>query len=650
MYNRLYILLILSGILLNPGWLSGQIDDLNILPERINISELDVIEITELNPRVDVLSISPVQIEFHKTSPLASLLNEIPSVFIKSYGQVGLSTPSLRGTGAGHTQIFWNGIPVNSSMTGQTDLSLGAVGLFDGINVHFGSTSLDLGSGGLGGAIDLSNWGLFNYNGDGRRFELGQEVGSFGNFRSHLDGQFRKGKLWMSTQAMAITGQNDFTFRNIAQPGSPLDTLQHSQMGQLSLMQQIGIGSYEKGIIGRVWFNAADRDLPPTMLTNNLTESQNDRALKAQLEFRRYISDKWILVSTLSHSSEWLDYQNEQASISSNSRTLQNDLNVEFSPFKLKLPFNGNLNLGARAGYDVARSEGFAENLSRTRATVFAKLHMRKRKHQVDLLLRQSYQNEKLTLPYGYASYHYRINNLSRLHANLSRNYRFPTLNDQYWVPGGNPDLKTESSWTAEVGFDKWISKRSNVNDRELAIGTDFYASLIDNWIQWVPQQSNIWSPENVQLVFTKGGEVSLEWFQKTAEFFYRIKAGYALAISQGIEAQPGQTTALNKQLIYTPLHTGTVSFQGNYKRLNLYASQQFTSIRYTSSDHSTFLPGYHLGEIRGGYTFGKSTRLETYAGIRNLWNADYQAIAWRPMPGRNYYLGLKFQLKRKGL
>ncbi len=649
MYNRRYFVTILTCVLLYSSWVTGQIVDEQSI-DSIDTSELPAVEILEISPRENVLNIRPAQIEFHKSSPLADLLNEVPAVFIKSYGQVGLSTPSFRGTGAGHTQIFWNGVPMNSSMTGQTDLSLGAVGLFDKIEVHFGSTSLDLGSGGLGGAIDLSNWGLFGYEGNCAQFEVGQEAGSFGNFRSHLDGQFRKGKLWMAIQAVAITGRNDFTFRNIARSGSPLDTLQHSRMSQLSIMHQVGLGSYEKGLIGRIWFNVADRELPPTMLTSNLTESQYDRALKAQLEYRRTIPGKWMLVSTLSHSSERLDYQNYQASIFSSSLSFQNDINVEFTPLNPKLPHDDHLKFGGQMGYDIARSEVFGEDLSQIKATAFAKLKMGKSKHRINLLVRESYQNGRFTLPYGYAAYHYRINNFNHFNVNLSRNYRFPTLNDRYWVPGGNPDLKTETSWTAEAGFDKVIMPLSNRNERKLIIGTDFYASLIDNWIQWIPQQGNIWSPENVQLVFTRGGEINLEWFQNTHRFNYRIKAGYALVFSQGIQAQPDQTIALDKQLIYTPLHNSTISFQGNYGRFNFYVFQQFTGIRYTSSDHSTFLPSYHLGEVRGSFALGRSTRIETYGGIRNLWNTDYQAIAWRPMPGRNFYLGIKLQLERKGL
>ena len=37
--------------------------------------------------------------------------------------------------------------------------------------------------------------------------------------------------------------------------------------------------------------------------------------------------------------------------------------------------------------------------------------------------------------------------------ASVSRNYRFPTLNDLYFLPGGNPDLKKEHGFTYDAGL-----------------------------------------------------------------------------------------------------------------------------------------------------------------------------------------------------
>lgn len=43
--------------------------------------------------------------------------------------------------------------------------------------------------------------------------------------------------------------------------------------------------------------------------------------------------------------------------------------------------------------------------------------------------------------------------------ASITRNYRFPTLNDLYFLPGGNTDLKRESGFTYEAGLSFAVGK-----------------------------------------------------------------------------------------------------------------------------------------------------------------------------------------------
>jgi iron complex outermembrane receptor protein len=67
----------------------------------------------------------------------------------------GTATPSLRGTGAGHTGLTWNGVNISHPMLGQSDLSLVPVGLIDDIQIFYGGASMPLSNGGIGGIINL---------------------------------------------------------------------------------------------------------------------------------------------------------------------------------------------------------------------------------------------------------------------------------------------------------------------------------------------------------------------------------------------------------------------------------------------------------------------------------------------------------------
>ncbi|MDB9964521.1 TonB-dependent receptor plug domain-containing protein, partial [Vicingaceae bacterium] len=87
---------------------------------------------------------------------LGDLLSKKSHLFIKSYGIGSLATVSLRGSGAAHTQVNWNGISLNSSMNGSSDLALFPLFFMDEVSVKYGLNSLADGTGGIGGAVNIS--------------------------------------------------------------------------------------------------------------------------------------------------------------------------------------------------------------------------------------------------------------------------------------------------------------------------------------------------------------------------------------------------------------------------------------------------------------------------------------------------------------
>lgn len=78
----------------------------------------------------------------------------------------------------------------------------------------------------------------------------------------------------------------------------------------------------------------------------------------------------------------------------------------------------------------------------------------------------------------------------------VAYNYRFPSMNDLYWRPGGNPDVKPEDgySYDASVAYRKQLY-RGLFLDAEVS----GYLMYIDNWILWLPKDGNqwVWTPQN---------------------------------------------------------------------------------------------------------------------------------------------------------
>lgn len=86
--------------------------------------------------------------------------------------------------------------------------------------------------------------------------------------------------------------------------------------------------------------------------------------------------------------------------------------------------------------------------------------------------------------------------------ASISRNYRFPTLNDLYFLPGGNPDLKSEHGFTYDVGLSFSVGKE---NVYALSGGINWFDSHIDDWIIWLPTTKGFFSPRNLKRYMLTG-------------------------------------------------------------------------------------------------------------------------------------------------
>ena len=582
-------------------------------------------------------------LRLHQNAPLADLLQEAPAVFVKSYGPSGSSTPAFRGTGASHTQLFWNGLPINSPMLGLTDLSLGNVGMFEDVSLVFGAASAAYGDGGLGGAILLDN----SKPEEGLQVFAGQEVASFGNYRSNLGIAGGKGKWGTSTKVNYMQAENDFPFKNISRSEPFTDTLEHSSLQQLSLLQQVSFEPNDRDdFTARVWLNSMDRELPPTMLTNNLTESQSDRTARAMLEWKRWphTYSGWRSELRAAYFYDRLRYRNELAGIDSDSQTAQGFLDAKAGRFWRNKLFQ---EAGIRLNRIRAISPGYDAPILQTNATAFTRLRYTSTNgFRTSLLIRQTVQASEWAIPAVVldASYSWRRNR-NKVYINGGRNFRFPGFNDLYWQPGGNPDLQAENAWTGEVGMKQellpWEGK--------YGLRTHFsgYVSQVENMILWVPGTGNIWSAENVQSVFVRGLEASVKLDKRTGNWRWSGEGSYALTVSENRSGGIGQVEG--RQLIYVPRHTGLIRLRLSRGNWSAIGSQQFTGLRYTTRDNSEELPAFSIGNLRLTRKFSfKSGVLEAYAGINNAWNSSYQTIPWRPMPGRNFLVGLNLEWRKQ--
>ena len=118
-----------------------------------------------------------------------------------------LASPSFRGTSAGHTAVFWNGLPINSISLGQSDLSILPIQAIDQAEVHFGSSGALFGNEAIGGSVHLGTKTQF---GQGFKGQLSQTFGSFGLSNSAISAGFSGKSFSTQTKVYRQFAQNDF--------------------------------------------------------------------------------------------------------------------------------------------------------------------------------------------------------------------------------------------------------------------------------------------------------------------------------------------------------------------------------------------------------------------------------------------------------
>jgi iron complex outermembrane receptor protein len=187
------------------------------------------------------------------------------------------------------------------------------------------------------------------------------------------------------------------------------------------------------------------------------------------------------------------------------------------------------------------------------------------------------------------------LQNHLTIHSSIGRNYHIPSMNDLYWIPGGNSDLKPEDAVNLEVGLD---IKHPLIENSVLSF--NFFSTETDNWIRWQPTSSGIYVPDNLRKVETKGGEVMLKHQFSKGKYKLRITAEYSFVTSQMIEAyHPYELQLVGKQLMHIPNHkaaAGLYIIRGN---TTIVLNHAYTGSRFTDADNTAWLDGFLLSDAR---------------------------------------------------
>ena len=114
------------------------------------------------NPDIDLYNrsgfVTAVELKDRRdrVEDLASVLSQMVGVKVKQYGGLGsFATVSIRGSSASQVKVYMDGIPMNDAYSGLTNLADLPLGGVQKVEVYRGFTPPHLGSGAIGGAVNL---------------------------------------------------------------------------------------------------------------------------------------------------------------------------------------------------------------------------------------------------------------------------------------------------------------------------------------------------------------------------------------------------------------------------------------------------------------------------------------------------------------
>ncbi|HUH46518.1 MAG TPA: TonB-dependent receptor, partial [Arenibacter sp.] len=228
----------------------------------------------------------------------------------------------------------------------------------------------------------------------------------------------------------------------------------------------------------------------------------------------------------------------------------------------------------------------------------------------------------------------YKVTQEYALTLNASKNYRVPTFNDLYWTGAGakgNLEVLPETSWQLEIGQDFTVGNYH--------MSANGYTILSDDLIQWRPNEQGVWMAMNVQDVSQYGLELGLDWQKKWGHQNLVWENGYALTRSRD--------NLTKNQLMYVPKHRLRSNLAYQYKRIMAFYQLLYTGPVFTTTDNSNDLPGYVVVDMGIDYLWPVTPKIQVNLGLKvnNLFDKEYQNVAYRPMPNRNFqfHISTKF-------
>ena len=556
---------------------------------------------------------------------LTDLLNFNSTLYFKEYGRGMLSTVSFRGTTSSQTAVIWNGININSQMNGSTDFNTISGSDYNSISVKAGGGSILYGSGAIGGTVHLNNdLGFYN------RFEnnLKLDYGSFNtigiNYKSNIATEKWSAQIGFSKNSST----NDYKYLNKYTWKGEQRWNQNGQYDVITVSANLGYKLNDTNVF-KFYSQTSNTDRNTSLVTESEMKSKyvngfNRNLLEYEGNFGRFTTN--LKTAYIFENYQYFADNSTNQYTYGKTENLITKADLGYQLFK-STQVNGILDYNRTNGYGT----GFGNHVREISSASLLVKQDFSAYWKNEFGIRKEFTNNYESPVLFSLGSSYQFNKLYNLKLNVSRNFRIPTFNDLYWETGGNPDLKPESSYQAEIG---------NVfTFKNISLTQTFYYIKINDLLQWVPGKNGIWAPQNKDKVNSYGAETLLSWKKQFGKNNFNANASYAYTVSED--------DATGNQLFFVPYNKVASSVSYSRNRITAYYQFLYNGFVYTRADNNPdeIINDYTVSNLGIDYAFKFLNSFKLGFQVLNIFNENYESLENRPMPGRNFnmYITLKF-------
>lgn len=590
-------------------------DTIGILANRLNINNSQNIKTAHIiNAQSQILD---------------NVLQSHSGVFVKTYGAGSISTISMRGGSSSQTLISWNGIPINNPMLGLNDLSLIPMQSFQNIQIIKGGNTTKFGSGAMTGVIDISTQHNLN-----KKFgvSVNTNIASFNSKSIGSTIDFNHKNLAVQATYQNTSADNDFPYSTLSGDSkTQTHAYTKSETATLSTYYLLNSQSHLKF---NYWHQNTFRQIPPTTVQTRSLSNLHDIINRYNLSYE-FNNNNISVKSNFAYLNEQNNFRDSTNLIFTNNR-------FESLINKTDASYSTNNNLEFQFGYILssitAQTAFYETNQTLNNLGLYSGINFNKGRNTINFSARKEWHN-KSDLPVSPSiSYNYVLGPKKNITFKISKEFRAPTSNELFWRPGGNVDLLPEIGWSHEVTYSQNLNKKGKLT-------AGLFHRKIDNWILWALNDLQFFQSTNIASVRSYGLDFSNVFNFKTSEINHSIGTNYAYVIAKNLKSVSSPNIAKGSQLFYKPIHKVTLDYLINYNDYFLNLNGQYISATVGTLDN---LSGYELLNFNIKRTITiKNQSLDFSISINNLLNKQYRVIERRPMPGRNFNLGLTLNLTK---